>query len=159
MVDASAETRAMFMVSYLAAAIAVQLHLHHRTEGKSGRKECKMHEREEVKAEIKKEKRKIKIKKKEIKYSSKKKEKRNKESYVLDERMWNLTNIIVEHRADILNIWIDNSTSRGHSVNVWSTKVYSGMPKAFPADIRKPNSRAQLRRTSENCKFVLKPCH
>lgn len=39
-----------------------------RTEGKSGRKECKMHEREEVKAEIKKEKKKkIKIKKKEIK--------------------------------------------------------------------------------------------
>ncbi|KYN08765.1 Aggrecan core protein, partial [Cyphomyrmex costatus] len=88
-----------------------------RTEGKSGGKGCKMHEREEVKAEIRREKRKIEYK--------------------------NLTSIIVssEHRADILNIWTDNGTSRGHSVNVWSTKVYSGVPKAFPADIRKPNSR------------------
>lgn len=55
-----------------------------------------------------------------------------------------LTSIIVsaEHRTDILNIWTDNGTSRGHSVNVWSTKVYNGMPKAFPEGIPKVSRTA-----------------
>ncbi|KAL0131023.1 hypothetical protein PUN28_002548 [Cardiocondyla obscurior] len=64
-----------------------------------------------------------------------------------------LTSIIVstEHRMDIPNIWTDNGTSQGHSANVWSTKVYNGMPKAFPEGIPKP---AQLRRMSPNCKRI-----